>query len=224
MEITIHTQINGQEAFISLKTAPLTEKDCVKTGPVRGYVCETVTVNGKAIPSPEHVTLYADTFKKQGPEVCFKFDAGKMLAQQFGLKAERMYFVPVPDEEKETYINGLKALDRELAAYRKQMYLEREQNDRDIQPDAVIEMSMSPRFIGVRYPKPSNREKDEAREWCRCFDDERLEDWVELALDPYCEGLGCGSQKKYRLSYENYSNLLAEFQSVCQSAGIIKKN
>lgn len=212
MEFEFETQIDGVKLKISLQTAALTEKDAVKSGVVRGYHCAKVAVNGISVDNPAFVSCYRDTYKKEGPEICFKFGAAQMMEKILGLEKQRMVYIPVPENAQAVYLSGLDALDKEAERIQEEAERQRTMNDQNVAPDDIIELSYTPRFVGVRYPKPSNREKEESRVWSQFDGHLDLDDWIEVHLEPYCVGLGCGSQKKYRIPYAEYIQLYNDYK------------
>ena len=201
---------------IEFSLAALTSQDAEKKSPIRGYKCERVTVDGDAVDNPAFVSCYADTFKKTGPALCFKFSAARTLEEKFeteGGKKGLPVYVAVPEAAKKDYLALMASMDAKLEALEAEAEARRAYNDAHVKDDDIIEISYSPRFVGVRYPFDSNREKEESKIWSSFDGNVDLDDWIEIHLEPYCTGIGCGSSKKYRIPYKDYAGLLEAYKT-----------
>ncbi|MDO4289468.1 MAG: hypothetical protein Q4C55_09805 [Eubacterium sp.] len=222
MNFKFRAEINGRAADIEFSLAELTPQDAEKKSPIRGYKCETVCIDGQPLKNPAFVSGYAETFKKTGPALCFKFGAARELEEKFGSADGRKglpLYVLIPEAYKKSYLEVMSAMDDALAALEARAEAQRNYNDAHVKDDDIIEISYSPRFVGVRYPFESNREKEESKIWSSFDGSVDLDDWIEIHLEPYCTGIGCGSSKKYRIPYKEYAALLKDYQAQLDQKG-----
>lgn len=215
MEFRFETELGGKNAVFELRTAPLTDEDAAKKTTLRGYKCEQVMVNGEALKNPAFISCYAETNKKEGPALCFKFGMAKWMEEQFGIenKKGQALYVGIPESVQAAYLEMLGKLDQEIERLQAEAEKRRDENDKIVRDDDIIELSYSPRFVGVRYPFDSNREKIESKIWSQFDGNLDLDDWIEVHLEPYCVGLGCGCSKKYRVPYREYAALLEAYKA-----------
>ncbi len=209
------TEINGKEAQIAFSLATLTPQDAEKKGPIRGYKCEWISIDEEPLSHPDYVSCYAQTFKKTGPAICFKFGAVQELEERFGQTGTRKglpVYIPIPKDAEAAYLARLEKMDAEIVKLEAEAEAKRNYNDAHVKADDIIEISYSPRFVGVRYPFDSNREKEESKIWSSFDGNVDLDDWIEVHLEPYCTGIGCGSSKKYRVPYKDYADLLDAYK------------
>lgn len=218
MDYEFNTIINKSQVTLNIRPDETESAVRIKPGTIHGYPCALVKVNGMTLTHPEYVKCYAQTFRKEGPSLCFKLGAADALRTFTGNGGLGSMTVRIPKEKQEEFLKMIDRLDGQLVRGEEEADQERDENDKQIGIEDIIEMSYSPRFVSVRYPKPSNRAKEESRIWSQFSGNMDLNDWIETNLEPYCTGLGCGSAKKYKIPYAKYEKLLGEYQKQAQTA------
>lgn len=214
MEFKFDQEINQQKITFEITTAPLTPEDAAKVTLIRGYKCESVKINGENLKNPGFVSCYAQTNRKEGPALCFKFGMAKWLEEHYGITntTGQALYININENAKADYLKMMAELDAGIERLQKEAELTRIQNDQNVKEDDIIEISYSPQFVRVNYPFDSNRAKEESKIWSQFDGNLDLDDWIELNLEPYCVGLGCGCSKKYKIPYGEYSKLLKAYE------------
>lgn len=213
MEYEFEKEINGKSVKIEIITEVLTQEDAAKITTIRGYKCKSVKINGESLKSPGFVSCYAETNRNEGPALCFKFGMAKWLEEKCGIenKTGQALYINIDKKAQTDYLAMMDKLDADIERLQEEAEALRFKNDNNVRDDDIIEMSYSPQFVRVNYPFDSNRAKEESKIWSQFDGNLDLDDWIELNLEPYCVGLGCGCSKKYKMPFKEYAKLLKDY-------------